>query len=66
MCSFKDNSDQSYIADWVFEFSHHCTKCGHRENKVNTVGYDYDTKDDYRCPFCGVNWLEEIHKQKRK
>jgi hypothetical protein len=30
------------------------------------VGYDYDTKYDYICPFCGINWLEEISKEKRK
>ena len=63
LCTFKDNSDQSYIADWCFEFIHQCTKCGYTENKVITVCYDYDTEDDYTCPFCGKNWFKEVTKK---
>jgi len=59
-CTFSDNSHEYHIADWYFEFTHKCTRCGYEEYHCRTVCYDYETADDHVCPFCGKNWFFEV------
>lgn len=63
-CSFSDNSDQHYIADWVFEFEHSCNNCGYEETRAYTIGVDYETVNDYTCPLCGENWFKAVTDKK--